>query len=1779
LDIESFGKFAAGNSESPFITDDKTLYQPPVKTVTWYHTGALLEREGILSQFEHEYFPRWFEDFHPDVVNVLGEFQENVLPEPDLFAANLSAEEWREALRACKGMMLRQEVYELDVDALERDEELPVKLFSTAYHNCHIRRLQPKGINHHAVFLVTESEAITYHYELDLRTELLRPDPRIAHSLNLQLDEYANVLQAVSVVYPRVGQFEDNTLAADAVDLIRRVQRETHLAYSETRYTDDIDEPDNYRLRLACEVLSYELTGIRPEDSTDLISSDPLDNRYFSIDELHRFRLSLVHQNEGEVVAELAYHQLPNRTTPEKRLVEQVRTLFFKDDELVLGEPLTFGKLGGRGLLFETYKLALTEDLLERVFDQKLTSDVRTRLSDASKSGYLSGATLDQRFPGTETEGQFWIRSGIAGFAPDAAQHFYLPEKYTDPFGNVTTVQYDRLDLFVASTTDALGNTSNVIRFDFRVLAPSEMEDINDNLSEVLFDTLGMPTAMAVKGKGDEGDNLVGFDDDLINPDPDKLSQFFTDATFDENSARDWLSNATARHVYYFGETVDQSGTITWGVHPSCACGILRETHVSHLETDEQSLLQTGFEYSDGMGSVVVTKVQAEPEDSGGPIRWIANGKTILNNKGKPVKQFEPYFSPTGHRFEEPLETGVTPAIYYDAVGRVVRTELPDGSFRRVEFSPWHVTSYDQNDTVRDSKWFTEQNSPDPDQPLELDPITGQLVATPKQRNAWLAAQHHNTPSLTIIDSLGRDVVAIAHNRFRNTDGEIINEKYLTFTKLDAEGKPLWIRDARKNLVMQYITPPVPDNQAQDPVASFTPCYDITGNLLFQHSMDAGDRWMINDAAGKPMLAWDSRRHSFLTDYDELHRPVASFVTGPEFDTVNHTVQFEKIVYGDTPNNGLAAPGNLNLRGKAYQYHDSAGIVVSAGRNPTTGADEAFDFKGNLLRSTRQLVKDYKATPDWSQDPDLETEIFGSAIQYDALKRTIQLVAPHSNRNGTTFNVIRPGYNEAKLLERVDVWLERTSEPTTLLDIETATQHIVKDIDYNEKGQRTLIDYGNGVRTTYDYDPLTFRLARLRTNRSTGFPNDAPGGIQNLSYFHDPVGNITRISDEAQQTIFFNGQKVEPSAEYEYDAIYRLVSAKGREHIGQDASPQVDHDDSPRMNLPLPTDSAAMRNYTEEYDYDPVGNILRMIHGGGTTGSWTRRYDHEETNNRLRATSLPGDAEGVFSAKYSYDEHGNMMRMPHLPLMQWDFRNQLQASSTQVFPNGTPEKTWYVYDAAGQRVRKVTDHQADVGVTATRMKERIYLGGFEIYREYEDTGNTVSLERETLHVMDDQRRVAVVETRKDSPDSEKLIRYQFGNHLGSATLELDENAQIISYEEYYPYGSTSFHAVRNQTEVPKRYRYSDKERDEENGLNYHGARYYAPWLGTWSSCDPLLVQDTINVYQFARSNPITFVDLSGQDSIPVPPSPGPDLSGEGYDWVDLGGERDEYGTYWYADESGTVWAWADQQKQWTLITDPRTATKMEDNSKTEANTRREFPWIGRVEQETGKKWEDLSDSAQSYWKMKLGHPEWQVQSNPVLDMTGSIVQESQSTDVQVFQQAIVGTIFGNAMARPRPTTKSGEFNVKEMPNPRLKDEPSIIDSDADYSGLPKRHVNKLTDAGARKTDNFVTFDNEIGATSGQQGDLMKAVNAWLGLDKRGAGIWQSGTHGGPEGNYGGAKQLDPDFVPRDTSAAKNTGTNWNVEPFTNPLPDVYGPGKICVLSWCFSTASLANQRP
>ncbi|UCD58262.1 MAG: RHS repeat-associated core domain-containing protein, partial [Candidatus Hydrogenedentota bacterium] len=167
-----------------------------------------------------------------------------------------------------------------------------------------------------------------------------------------------------------------------------------------------------------------------------------------------------------------------------------------------------------------------------------------------------------------------------------------------------------------------------------------------------------------------------------------------------------------------------------------------------------------------------------------------------------------------------------------------------------------------------------------------------------------------------------------------------------------------------------------------------------------------------------------------------------------------------------------------------------------------------------------------------------------------------------------------------------------------------------------------------------------------------------------------------------------------------------------------------------------------------------------------------------------------------------------------------------------------------------------------------RKDERLYLGGFEVYRDYNGNGTAIELERETLHIMDDTRRIAMVETKtidiNNDPSPTQLIRYQFGNHLGSASLELDNESKVISYEEYFPYGSTSYQAMdKNIKAAAKRFRYTGKERDDETGLYYHGARYYACWLGRWMSADPMGTVDGTNLFAYVRGSPVVLSDPSG----------------------------------------------------------------------------------------------------------------------------------------------------------------------------------------------------------------------------------------------------------------------------------------------------------------------------
>ncbi|MBK6520310.1 MAG: RHS repeat-associated core domain-containing protein [Polyangiaceae bacterium] len=69
----------------------------------------------------------------------------------------------------------------------------------------------------------------------------------------------------------------------------------------------------------------------------------------------------------------------------------------------------------------------------------------------------------------------------------------------------------------------------------------------------------------------------------------------------------------------------------------------------------------------------------------------------------------------------------------------------------------------------------------------------------------------------------------------------------------------------------------------------------------------------------------------------------------------------------------------------------------------------------------------------------------------------------------------------------------------------------------------------------------------------------------------------------------------------------------------------------------------------------------------------------------------------------------------------------------------------------------------------------------------------------------------------------------------------------------------------------RRYRYTGKERDDETGLYYHGARYYACWLGRWTSADPLGIgADGPGLYNYTRGSPVVLVDPTGGEPMPPP---------------------------------------------------------------------------------------------------------------------------------------------------------------------------------------------------------------------------------------------------------------------------------------------------------------------
>jgi uncharacterized protein (TIGR02594 family) len=206
--------------------------------------------------------------------------------------------------------------------------------------------------------------------------------------------------------------------------------------------------------------------------------------------------------------------------------------------------------------------------------------------------------------------------------------------------------------------------------------------------------------------------------------------------------------------------------------------------------------------------------------------------------------------------------------------------------------------------------------------------------------------------------------------------------------------------------------------------------------------------------------------------------------------------------------------------------------------------------------------------------------------------------------------------------------------------------------------------------------------------------------------------------------------------------------------------------------------------------------------------------------------------------------------MPHLTNIGWDYLDQLHSAGNGTFTS------YYNYDAEGKRTRKVVDK-------GTVVEHRYYFGEYEIYDKY--VNGVLDTERTTVHLNDEQKRFVIIETLTSVTPFVVTERYQYDNHLGSACLELDSSSAIITYEEYYPFGVTSYRSGRTQAETSlKRYKYCGKERDEETGLYYYGMRYYGAWICRFVSVDPLQFKyPELTPFQYASNRCVTGIDMDG----------------------------------------------------------------------------------------------------------------------------------------------------------------------------------------------------------------------------------------------------------------------------------------------------------------------------
>ncbi len=1096
-----------------------------------------------------------------------------------------------------------------------------------------------------------------------------------------------------------------------------------------------------------------------------------------------------------------------------------------------------FGVIQQWGALKRVRKLVISTDVITNVYGQ--TPLIYKNTNDSAWNNYPKEAqdivnlTLYSAGGSEQFEGGYYnlvSRMKLNGkglISRDWVGYKYYQRYDYNTYAYKPTLDL-KADLSISGLSTGAANQTR-ITLDYRTLQPAILRDSNRNYSKTLFSPLGFVRSKLFADKSSyrdtENDPAVKLEYDFFN------FKNNGDPVYVKSTTREYHKNdSISDRVFLKYEYSDGFGRLLQSRQEA-------EDLIYGATSDDRIFGDTGLN-PDPDGSSV--NAQGTERDSEDPLNVVVSGWQVYDNKGQVIEKYEPYFD-SGFDYSDPTEAqkGVKVQMFYDPRGQVVKTLNPDGGIQKVLFGvPGTInvpdlTSYDNFEPTPWESYTYDAN--------DLSGVTHSTESADYD-------EHWNTPSSVKLDTLGRQVETRQRLDANSSNDIVMQYSY------DIRGNVLNITDALSRVLV-------------------TNKYAEANWLIKEDHIDKGETTFYYHYSNQPKHIVQDNGSETMLFFDGLARTIYKWAIDNSGDA--WTVR-EFFYYGDYALSPTTRFIDNNV-GRLYQVFDGAGLKEFT----------KYDFKGNPTETKRWVVKDSvlknSIPTDW-----LDLDEYGFSADHSALIPNDYTTSGSVKPVDTELNAHKLAYLESKVYEE-DFEYDALSRPTSttlphneVTNTSSLTQSIsynqrglVKEIKlgdgtnssakvhYNAKGQRILM-LSNKIMTRYAYDDQTFRLKRIRawaynepsTNEYSELDTSNWHKKLDYSYEYDQVGNILSLRDKSPNVNDVHGPG-DLTRLYEYDPIYRLLSATGRECSTGLNSGTPWHEDNAYRCL----DYTSTNNYKRTYSYDKLGNILQLEHdvtsGSGT--DFTRNYIYPSGNASNKLESLE-NASSSTVADYTYDASGNQIGEGTSRIFTWNHQNQLKTFFIQGSNGSEPSfYSIYLYDSNGQRVKKFTRASS----TLYRVSNYIGQSYEHLYNAngslvVDDSNNNFDWYSMFLgsERVNSERYGNDTEAKAGASDFLEYIN----DHLGSVVLTYNSTSGALhSREECFPFGENAFGGY-----AKKRYRFTGKERDDGSGLYYFGARYYAPWLCRFTSVDPKWNTSPHECsYCYGGNNPILFNDPDG----------------------------------------------------------------------------------------------------------------------------------------------------------------------------------------------------------------------------------------------------------------------------------------------------------------------------